>query len=65
MASANPSAPCVSGADIPTHHWPERRHSRDGLIDDMDGGREVGRRCFDRLHCVDMAVPFAATPTAS
>jgi hypothetical protein len=50
MASANPSAPCVSGADIPTHHWPERRHSRDGLIDDMDGGREVGRRCFDRLH---------------
>lgn len=38
MARANPSAPFVSGADISMHHWPERRHSRGGLIDDMDGG---------------------------
>lgn len=55
MARANLSAPLVAAADISTVHWPERRHSRDGLIDDMDGG-EVGRRCFARLRSADIAM---------
>jgi hypothetical protein len=52
-ARANPSAPFVSAADISTDHWPKRSQSRHGLITDMDGCHEVGRRCFARLRCAE------------